>query len=75
MRRSVPQAALALQLSKENLERAQELYEDGDEDEARSMLKRAEADAELAVALAKEDDEKTMANAAMDEIRKVQSAH
>jgi hypothetical protein len=71
----VPQAKLALQLSKENLEKAQALYEDGDTDEAESMLKRAEADAELAAALAKADDEKTMANSALDEVRKVQSSH
>jgi len=71
----VPQAALALQLSKENLARAQELYDDGDEDEAKSMLMRAEADAELAAVLAKAEDEKTMATTAMEEVRKVQSAH
>ena len=71
----VPQAALALQLSKEHLDQAKELYEDGKEDEAKSMLTRAESDAELAVVLAKADDEKTMANAAMEEVRKVQSSH
>jgi hypothetical protein len=71
----VPQAALALQLSNENLARAKELYEDGKEDEAKSMLTRAEADAELASALAKAEDEKTLATTAMDEVRKVQSAH
>jgi hypothetical protein len=71
----VPQAALALQLSEENLERAKQLYEDGKEDEAKSMLMRAEADAELAVVLAKAEDEKAMANTAMEEVRKVQSEH
>jgi hypothetical protein len=71
----VPQAALALQLSKEHLAHALELYDQGDEDEAKSMLTRAEADAELAAALAKAADEKALATAAMDEVRKVQSAH
>jgi hypothetical protein len=71
----VPQAALALQLSRENLEKAKVLYEKGDKEEAKSMLMRAEADAELAVALAKADDEKTMANSAMEEVRKVQGAY
>jgi hypothetical protein len=71
----VPQAALALQLSQENLERAKELYEDGEEEEAKSMLMRAEADAELAALLAQAEDEKAMATAAMEEVRKVQSAH
>ena len=71
----VPQAALALQLSQENLERAKGLYEDGKEDEAKSMLMRAEADAELAAVLAKAEDEKALANTAMEEVRKVQSEH
>lgn len=71
----VPQAALALQLSNEHLEHAKQLYDDGKEDEAKSMLMRAEADAELATALAKAEDEKAMANTAMDAVRKVQSEH
>lgn len=71
----VPQAALALQLSREHLEKAQALYEDGEKEEAKSMLLRAEADAELAAALAKADDEKAMATTAMEEVRKVQSTY
>jgi len=71
----VPQAALALQLSNEHLEDAKKLYEDGKEDQAKSMLMRAESDAELAVVLAKAEDEKTMANTAMENVRKVQSEH
>jgi hypothetical protein len=71
----VPQAALALQLSKEHLETALELYDHGDEDEAKSMLTRAEADAELAAALAKAADEKDRATMALEEVRKVESAH
>ena len=71
----VPQAALALQLSHEHLDHAKELYDDGKESEAKSMLMRAEADAELAVALAKAEDEKAMANTAMEEVRKVRSEH
>ncbi len=71
----VPQAALALQLSQEHLEHAKELYDDGKEDEAKSMLMRAESDAELAVVLAKAEDEKSLANTAMENVRKVQSEH
>ena len=71
----VPQAALALQLSREHLDDAKKLYDDGKEDQAKSMLMRAEADAELATALAKADDEKTMANSAMEEVRQVQSSY
>jgi hypothetical protein len=71
----VPQAALALQLSNEHLEQAKDLYEDGKEDKAKSMLMRAEADAELATVLAVAADEKASANAAMENVRKVQSQH
>jgi hypothetical protein len=71
----VPQAALALQLSREHLERAKELYDEGEKDEAKSMLMRAEADAELAAALAKASDERDLANTTMEEIRKVQSEY
>ena len=71
----VPQAALALQLSTEHLEHAKELYEDGEEEEAKSMLMRAEADAELATVLAVAEEEKASANTAMEAVRKVQSEH
>jgi hypothetical protein len=71
----VPQAALALQLSNEHLEQAKDLYEDGKEDKAKSMLMRAEADAELATVLAVAEDEKASANTAMENVRKVQSEH
>ncbi|MDP2310183.1 MAG: DUF4398 domain-containing protein [Pseudomonadota bacterium] len=69
----VPQASLHLQLAKEELEAATALNEKGDEDEAKSMLLRAEADAELAIALSRADAEKTAAQAAMDRVRKLQS--
>jgi hypothetical protein len=50
---SNPQAALYLKLAQEEVARADALIRDGDRDEAARMLWRAEADAELAVALAK----------------------
>lgn len=68
---SVPQASLHLQLAKEELERARALSAKGEKEEAKSMLLRAEADAELAVALSREDAEKMEARAAMERVRKL----
>jgi hypothetical protein len=51
---SNPQAQLHLKLAKEQLAQAQKLIEDDDNAEAEIVLMRAEADAELAIALAKE---------------------
>lgn len=69
----VPQAALHLQLAKEELQAATDLQEAGDKDEAMSMLLRAEADAELAIALSQADAERNEATAAMQRVRTLQS--
>ena len=50
----VPQAALHLQLAKEENEHAQKFIKDGDPKHAEGQLMRAQADAELALALARE---------------------
>jgi hypothetical protein len=50
----VPRAALHLQLAKEQSDRANSLIKEHDNDQAEMLLQRAEADAELAVALARE---------------------
>lgn len=65
----VPQAALHLQLAKEELERARVLAKNDEKNRASSMLSRAEADAELAVALSRADAEKAEAQGAMDRVR------
>lgn len=65
----VPQAALHLQLAKEELEAAAALHEKGQKEEAESLLKRAEADAELAVVLSRADAEKKDAEAAVERVR------
>ncbi|MDP2316503.1 MAG: DUF4398 domain-containing protein [Pseudomonadota bacterium] len=70
---NVPKASLHLQLAKEELEAATALNEKGDKDEAKSLLLRAEADAELAVALSRAAAEQAEAQAAMDRVRKLQS--
>jgi hypothetical protein len=66
----VPQASLHLQLAKEELELAKGLAAK-DEKKAASMLLRAEADAELAVALSRGDAEKSEARAAVERVRKL----
>lgn len=55
----VPQAALHLQYAEEQRTHAAKLMKDGDNEQATALLVRAKADAELAVALAKENAAKT----------------
>ena len=69
----VPQAALHLQLAKEELARATALAAKDEKEMAASMLMRAEADAELAVALSRGDAERTVATAAVERVRKLRS--
>jgi len=65
----LPQASFHLQLAKKELERAEELYATGEQTKAESMLDRAKADAELSLALAREDSEKSEARAAVERAR------
>ncbi len=51
----VPQAALHLELAREQEAHAKQALSDGDKEAAGSLLMRAQADAELAVALTRED--------------------
>jgi len=67
----VPQASLHLQLAKEELAQAKILSAKGDKKKAASMLLRAEADAELAVVLSREDAERTEANDAVARVRQL----
>lgn len=59
-----PQAQLHVQLAQEELDRAQKLLEDGENEAADGMLRRATADAELAVAVAREGHSKEEATQA-----------
>lgn len=68
----VPQASLHLQMAKEELALARGLAAKGEKNEAASMLLRAEADSELAVALSRGDAEKTEALSAVDRVRELQ---
>jgi len=68
---NVPRASLYLQLAKEELEGAKKLSEKGEKEQAVSMLLRAEADAELSVALSHEQTEKTEATQAIEKVRQL----
>lgn len=50
-----PQARLHLEMATNEIDRARELVDEGDEEEARRTLARAEYDAELALSLAEEN--------------------
>lgn len=67
----VPRAALHLQLAKEELQKAKALAAKGEDEMAASMLLRAEADAELAVLLSREDAEQAEAQAAVARVREL----
>jgi hypothetical protein len=64
-----PQAALHLKMARDHISRAERLIAQDEPDAAWLTLIRAEADAELAVAMAREADERARADAA---VRKVQ---
>lgn len=68
---NVPSAALYLQLAKEELEHAQGLSTRGDKEQAESMLERAQADGELAVALSRGEADKTEATKAVNRARQL----
>ena len=69
----VPTAALHLQMAREELELAKGMADKGKKDQAASQLLRAEADAQLAVVLSQEQNEKTEATQAMDRVHQLQN--
>ena len=68
----IPQASLHLQLAKEETGRAEKLIADGDPKRAEGILTRAQADAELAVAEAREAPMKIEAQQEMEKARALQ---
>jgi regulator of protease activity HflC (stomatin/prohibitin superfamily) len=68
---NIPSASLYLQLAKEELENAKGLAAKGDKEEAESMLLRAKADGELAVALSRGDADKAEATQAIERVRQL----
>jgi len=71
----VPRAALHVQMAKEATIKAQRLAKSGRNKEARSLLLRAEADAELALLLAREQAEIDQTAAANEKVRQLQDSN
>ncbi|MGE5859173.1 MAG: DUF4398 domain-containing protein, partial [Ignavibacteria bacterium] len=67
----ISNASLYLQLAKEELVKAQEFAEKGDKEQAESMLLRAQADGELAVALSRGDNDKKEATEAIERVEQL----
>jgi hypothetical protein len=61
---SVPQAALKLQLAREEIIQAQALLADGENEDAHYQALRASNDADLAIALVREDETRKVAETA-----------
>lgn len=68
----VPQAALHLKYAREQLDEARRLIEEDRSERAKMLLKRAEADAELALTLAREAQERKKAQKVMADVEKLQ---
>jgi hypothetical protein len=66
-----PKAALHLKLATEQIDQAKNLMRDGDNRRADLVLQRANADAELSVMLAKENNAKQEAQAAQDKVKNI----
>ncbi len=71
--KGVPQAALHLKLAVDQLEHAKKLIDDKENDRAAMVLLRAEADAELAVALAREAQFSAEAQRAQEKLRSLRT--
>jgi hypothetical protein len=72
--RDVPQASLYLQLALEQSSHARQLIAEGDDDRAAPLLMRAQADAELAVALAREAAQRHEADVATARVQSLKSS-
>lgn len=69
----VPQSALYLDLAKQQIATAEKLMKDGEQDQAARVLERAKADAELAIALAKAEDERSGAEETAKRVEKLRT--
>ena len=72
---SNPKAQLHLKLAEEQLDQAKIAMKDDDNERAHSLLTRAKADAELAVALTREDKAEHQASQAVDQSNAQRSTH
>jgi hypothetical protein len=66
---AVPEAALPLQLAKEQLERAKTMTSENQQPSAERLLLRSQADAELALAIARSTHARSAAQKATDKAR------
>jgi hypothetical protein len=64
-----PEAALHLQLAKEQFEYARRMPHPSDKARADRLFRRAQADAELALAMARSEDDQAEARAAIDKMK------
>jgi hypothetical protein len=71
----VPAAALHLRIAQHELSRAQALVRDGEYEHAEWMLVRSEADAEVAVALAREAQQRSVADESAARLRNASMQH
>jgi hypothetical protein len=71
---NVPKAALQLQLANEEVNKAKKLMADGDNEEAHYMALRAGNDAELAIALTREDRARVEAEKAKSGVEAAKTA-
>lgn len=69
---SIPDASLHLRLAERQVDKAKALIRDGNNNRALMMLMRAQADAELAVALAREQTLQTEAKEAEEMVRELE---
>jgi len=69
----VPQAALHLKLAQEQLDKGKALMNDGDNRRAEYIFLRAQADAELSLAFARENKSRTEAQVLLDRVRAARS--
>jgi hypothetical protein len=70
---AVPRAALHLKLAQEQVDKAKRYIEEGSNERADLALRRAQADAELAIALSKEHDMEEKARAAQAKVTKLKA--
>jgi hypothetical protein len=68
---SVPKAELHLKHARDQIDEAKRLIEDGENERALYVLKRAEADAELALALSEEQQSRRDAEGALKRIQEL----
>lgn len=66
---NISNASLYLQLAKEELQKAITFEANGNKEQSESMLARAQADAELAVALSRSEVDKTESAKALDRVK------